>query len=80
MQSTRPQWAVGLARVVDVSGATVTVECPHCGDQHQHGRSTLGSRAVAAGCHTGFSRLREYRIPAPETHRGGFSPRTKASA
>lgn len=58
----RPRWATGIAEVVSIRGALVTVACPHCGLKHVHGRGMLGSRSVAAGCHAGPNRLREYRI------------------
>lgn len=57
------RWQTGLAEVVAVNGKAITVVCPHCEGQHQHGRGMLGSRNAVAGCHTGFTRLREYRIP-----------------
>lgn len=69
-------WQGGLAEVVEVKGSLITVLCPHCGEKHTHGRQMLGSRNAVAGCHTGFSRLREYRIP--ESTRSANRPaRTK---
>lgn len=59
---TRVPWQRGVAQVVAVKGPTATVACPHCGGQHQHPRNFVGSRQVVAGCHTGFTRCREYAI------------------
>lgn len=59
---TRPQWATGVAEVVAVRGRNVVVACPHCNGTHEHARSFVGSNAVVAGCHTGFSRCRQYRV------------------
>lgn len=56
-------WQGGLAEVVEVKGAVIVVQCPHCGGKHTHGRQMLGSRNAVAGCHAGPRRLREYRIP-----------------
>lgn len=58
----RPSWASGVAEVVRHVARGVIVKCPHCGGRHQHGRSMVGSRSIAAGCHAGPGRLREYRI------------------
>ncbi|OYN80433.1 hypothetical protein [Mycolicibacterium sphagni] len=55
-------WLSGVAEVVSVSGKHVNVKCPHCAKTHQHGRGMLGSKAILAGCHAGWSRCREYRI------------------
>ncbi|MGE2733835.1 hypothetical protein [Mycolicibacterium vaccae] len=57
------RWQTGLAEVTTVNGKHITVDCPHCGKQHQHNRAVLGSYHVVAGCHAGHGRLREYRIP-----------------
>lgn len=57
------RWATGVADIVAVDGATVTVKCPHCGRKHKHGRLTAGSRHAVAGCHLGRSVCREYAIP-----------------
>lgn len=55
-------WSTGVAEVIAVDVRMVTVACPHCGKSHSHGRGMLGSRSIAAGCHAGWSRCREYRI------------------
>ncbi|MEX3644473.1 hypothetical protein ABFW11_03050 [Mycolicibacterium porcinum] len=51
-----------MAEVIRKTARGVIVNCPHCKGRHQHGRGMLGSRAIAAGCHAGPGRLREYRI------------------
>lgn len=56
------RWATGVAEIITTSGATITIRCPHCRGKHQHSRSVRGSRHVVAGCHTGWTRLREYSI------------------
>lgn len=55
-------WSSGVAEVIGVDGRSVMVACPHCAQTHSHGRGMLGSRSIAAGCHAGWSRCREYRI------------------
>ena len=55
-------WATGVAEVVRTAARNVVVKCPHCGKEHEHARSSVGSNSVVAGCHTGFTRCREYRI------------------
>jgi hypothetical protein len=62
MPEQRARWATGVANVIRPTPRGVIIACPHCGLQHHHGRSMLGSRSVVAGCHAGPSRLREYRI------------------
>lgn len=76
------RWQGGLAEVVEVKGATITVLCPHCSQKHQHGRQMLGSRNAVAGCHAGPRRLREYRIPEkrPSRKPGEFYERVEPGA
>ena len=62
----QPRWATGIADVIRHTPRGVTVHCPHCNQQHEHGRGMLGSNHVAAGCHAGPTRLREYRIHDPQ--------------
>ena len=67
-------WSTGVAEIVGTTPRGVKVACPHCNQQHEHTRAVLGSKSVAAGCHAGFSRCREYRVvdlgrAAPERRR-----------
>lgn len=55
-------WVTGVAEVIGTSPRGVIVKCPHCGDTHAHARSMVGSNHVVAGCHTGYTRCREYRV------------------
>lgn len=57
------RWQTGVANVERADSRSIFVRCPHCGDVHSHARNVLGSRQVVAGCHTGFTRCREYSIP-----------------
>lgn len=73
--ATVTPWLIGVAQIVRTHEAKVIVDCPHCGEQHEHGRGMIGSRQVIAGCHTGWSRCRLYAIPEPDQHR----PRTSGN-
>ena len=55
-------WSTGTAEVIATTAFGLTVKCPHCGGQHRHGRGTIGSNHVVAGCHAGFTRCREYKV------------------
>lgn len=57
-------WQHDVATIAHIDGSGVTINCPHCGNQHHHGRSVLGSGHVVAGCHKGFAICREYAVPA----------------
>lgn len=59
---TKFQWQTGVAEVVSNRGRSVTVNCPHCKKKHDHGKDVVGSNAVVAGCHLGWTRCREYRV------------------
>ena len=58
----RFQWQTGVAEVVSSSGRNITVKCPHCNETHTHSKDVIGSNAVVAGCHIGWTRCREYRV------------------
>lgn len=55
-------WASGVAEVVSHDAMSVWVSCPHCGKEHRHGKTMVGSNAIASGCHAGYSRCRQYRV------------------
>lgn len=58
-------WQHAAATILHIDSTGVTINCPHCGGEHHHGRAVLGSHHVVAGCHTGFRICREYAIPNP---------------
>jgi hypothetical protein len=78
--AARPRWATGVADFRAIRAHQIIVACPHCYGTHAHALSMRGSRHVVAGCHTGFSRCREYSIPdVPVSPRPGGRRVTRSS-
>lgn len=67
-------WRTGVAEVIGFCDRGVIVACPHCGGEHEHSRAMVGSNSVVAGCHTGFTRCREYRVRDFTSRRRTFTP------